>query len=1363
MVLINTSAYENAYGIAYNPDQVQQVEQFNDGRQYSYLPENQRVYLRSHMYGGTHHREERTALVFNPKDKNFVYRKLTTPKLQERLFLELISNAVDNAFRSHAKGIHAPTLDVEMDKDTISVRSTGQPIPVDLHKYYTSQGLKGTSAELIFSKIGGGSNMDDSKVRQGGGVNGVGATLCNIFSRFYNVEIGDNVRGFRQSITWSHNMTQKVSDIIEPAYNITPYPDNDGFYHLVHINPNERYTGENYVKVTFKCDFRKFGCTCYSEDDLFLYMKYVAEASFIAKFRATFNGMDISMGTPTQFINALPKNIQRNSLVHYEFSKPLPQNVTQAQIENAVSSLQLIPDVEMIIFDTPGQDNFEIAYANGVWNSKGGAHVDELHKSLLDVIKQCIGSMKGMGEVDLSKLTIRDIRGQCSFIISCRCNSPEFVGQDKETFVKPKPKINYTADEVAKIKKFELTKVIHRIITGKVLKNYVVNNGRFKTEDDFRDADWFGTPRQKECVMLICEGKSAGTYLKDWIYGTKERTNKYCYMLLRGKLLNVSGKDLIELLDPKHGNDVIRNIVKYMGLEFGVDYRTPEGASRLRYQELWSLTDSDSDGFHIHGLITNVLHIFFPTFLLSGRFKFVPTPVIRILTSVKKGTTKRIFYTMSEYNAYKKSTGDNNHHSKHFKGLASGGKEFAKEDAKVSPIVICNYDNYAPYTINLVFGKDRDSSDKRKIWIENCRSIIDTDIIRDFGSPNPREKYVNISDYLNTRLVEYSIDSLKRALPCAFDGLKLSQRQSLWHILVDWKYGKSSKGTKNLATIAGEAKTATKYHHGDLAPTIARLATRFPGSNNVPLMSVHEGQFGSREANGNDIGAARYISTDPEDVIKLIFDEELTDLIPRNVEEGKEVESVWLPSRISLLGMNGCLGVATAYSIDHPQYNPKDLTQWTINYISGQKVFPMMPWFAGFNGIVELEYVKGKHKADNQLTNSQVEYYEGLTLVTKGLFQVVAQRNAIYDIDDPNNPGKKKRVGGVVSDILITEIPIGIATETYVKWLETKCEKVDKSGTVTTDTPILMVIGWRDEISHKSLRLIRRQGINNITVIDNNGIPLQLKNTYQALKIYCDNMMNLYRELKEKRLSDLREKIKEEETMCKLIELVITERILVFKQKRAFIFQQMAQHNIENRFYEKVGLKGLDEDGYNDHKEKLQNLLIKYNEIEQKHYLYDWCEDLKKLYDFFSADPRYNKLPHHEYPFVYTDIDDLLTGKVKSPFALKEEVQPQPLNNTQNIVTDQNGVKWIYDESTGQYSQYNIETAIKNMQEYIDPTTGQTVYYDANLSPEQIQAQIQEQVTAQLEKIKNNTEQPQFIKPPLVDQFNNMSLVSGVI
>lgn len=1240
------------YGFPYSPDMSKRTVDSNDASSYGYIPEIPRLFLRSHIFGGSHAREPRNVLVYDHTKNSLYHRTITTPKLQERLYLEIISNAIDNAFKSQRMGISAPSLDITMNADTISIRSTGTPVPVDIHQYFYSQGQFGTVAELIFGVIGAGSNVDDTKTKQGGGQNGYGAKLTNVFSRYFEVEIGDNIRGFHQRVIWQKNMMEKVSSIITPQYAVTNGPTEDGLYHIYPVG--ERYSGENFVRITWKQDFRKFDCTQFSEDDFQLYMKYAAEASFMAKFRVTFNGVLIDCKSANQYVNMLPKSLNKNALIHYEFSQPVTGN--QKNIEEAISNLQIIPNLELIVLDTPGQENMHISYCNGIYNVDGGAHTDTVYREVLKVIKDCIQSQKGQN-IDTSKVTVKDIKNQCTVIINYRCNDPFFKGQDKEMLVRPAPKIQFSADEVLKIKKWNLTSVIYNIISGKALKGMTATRGRIKDDEKFRDADWFGTKNQNQCVMIICEGNSAGSYVRQWILGTPERSSKYCYLLLRGKFKNVTDMNLLELIDENTGNPEIKKLVAYMGFQYGVDYRTPEGAATLRYPYMYGMVDADSDGSHIQSLVKNFIYRFFPTFLMAGRFFYIPTPVIRILTSSSKGKTKKIFYNMFDYQEYVASIGNANHHPKYFKGLASGKTEFAKEDARVSPIVLANFDELASQAFDVAFKKGL--TDDRKRWIEFWRDKIDTKVLHKLGEADPRLMYINISDYINTKLVEYSIDSFSRALPSYFDGLKKSQRQVLWYILTEWDFGRSRKGTVNLASIAADAKTKTKYHHGDLTETLARTGSDYPGSNNVPLI-VQEGQFGTREHLGNDIGASRYVETEPEEIVKLIFDEELMKLVPVNVVENKNVEPKWIPSKLPIHIVNGALGVATAYSVEIPSYHPQDVAQWILNYITGQDCFPMIPWFRGFQGQVSIETVSGKRKIDESLlleNQETIKYYEGLTMTTLGNYQVLKERQQTYsqEVD-----GKKTQVTGTVYDILVTEIPIGVATAKYIFEMEKLCDKVSDADTVSTHNPILKLIGWKGPVSHKDLKLIKRTGLNNISLIDTSGIPTQLRNVYEALKLYCDNMINLYILLKKTRLENLEISIRDETKTVQLIELLLEDKIETKKQKESFIAEQLAKYDIEYSYYKKLSRRSESKEGYAEHLEKLNKLKVKYDEINNKHHLQEWCEDIVKLHNHFDNDPTYNKYDHHKYPFVPTNINDLISGRVKSPFDVKEIVEANP-------------------------------------------------------------------------------------------------------
>jgi DNA topoisomerase-2 len=1243
---------ESEYGIKYDPNLEKTVSDTNDASSYGYIPEIPRIFLRSHIYGGSHTRDERVVFIFNSTSNIFEKRKITTPKLQERTYIEILSNALDNAFKSFRMGVPFPQLEITMILDTISIKSGGVPIPIDLHEYFYSQGDFGTCAELIFGVVGAGGNTDDSKAKQSAGVNGVGSKLTNAFSRIFEVEIGDNIRGFHQKITWRKNMMVKESSIITPSdFKIFQKYNEETRKMEQHISPNSNpYTGENFVRVTWKQDFRKFGVANFTQDELDLYMKYACETSFIGKIVLKFNDKILDYRSSHSYISLYPKEFSKTSLIHYEFSQA--PTFRGKELENAIINLQISPIIELIILDTPGE-GMHISYCNGIYNVDGGVHTNAAYHAILDAVKINIQGVKGFDKsLDLSKINIGHLKKDCTIILSFRTNDPLFKTQDKEQLMKPTPKISLSPEEITKMKKWNLINSLYITLTGKHLSTSSKESARerIRNDENFEDANWVGTKNGNQTIMIFCEGKSAGSYVLKWILATPERKNKYAVLLLRGKFKNVTDVGPIEM----ESNPEIKKIIQYMGLRYDADYTTKKDLDTLRYPTGFIMVDADTDGSHIQSLLMNFFHRAFPTFLIARRLFYVQTPVIRLLTS--SGKTKTIFYNMFDYHTWVKDNNGIKHEAKYFKGLASGKDTFAKEDSNCSPIVSLTFDQIAAQAFDTAFKKGL--TNDRKKWITFWRNKIDLNVVQGLSPSNPRYGFINVSDYLNTKLVEYSIDSFSRALPSYKDGLKKSQRQLIWYILEEFNFGTKRKEV-NIESIAQSAKAESKYCHGDLAETLVRMAQDYPGANNLPLMA-QEGQFGTRNKLGKDVGAGRYIETKPEWFVSKIFNKELMNLIERVVVQDKEVEPKWIPCKIPLHIINGVLGLATAYSLFIPSYHPVDIILWILQYIKGQKVFPLIPWFKGFTGLVELEIFKSKNvKSKEFLIEGQdcVEYYEGLTLSTIGNYKIVKKRNKEYT-EEVN--GKKIKVMHEVSDIFISEIPIGVALAKYRSIMEGKCDNIDDQME-TTDSPCMTLEGWKTDISLKSLGLIDRVGMCNITLIDDESFPKQFRNVYEALKLYCDNMISLYLKLKETRLKNLEEYIKDTEIIIKLIELLLADKINTKRQKKSYIEQQLIPHGIEMKYYNKLPRDSESEEGYNEYYNKLEKLKEDYKKIYETHHLEEWNSDLISLKSDLDGIKEYKKLKHHEYPFVPTEITNLLNGKVKSPFVVKEEEIPESI------------------------------------------------------------------------------------------------------
>lgn len=1250
---------DSEYGIPYDANLQKVIQDSCDVSQYDYLPEKPRLYYKSHIFGGVHQRDLRWSNLFIAEENKIIRKQITTPKLLERLFLEILSNALDNVYKSRRMGIDPSHIEITMTGDTFSVKNFGIPIPVGLHKYFTKQGIIGTAAELIFGVIGAGSNTSESVIKQGGGQNGYGAKLTNIFSREFIVKICDSIRGFQQTCIWRRNMMDDPIVQITPNYTLQDnwIQDQDLYGRVSTINvpimiPDEqnRYRGPNSVEISAKIDFRKMGCQGFDQNDLQLFMRFAVEATFHSKIPVIFNGVKFDFRNVNDFNKIFNANPVNTPIIHYEWPNGISPQCIGKQLDNYVATGQLTPEIELVIIDTPDSGQ-HISYCNGIYNIKGGSHTNVAYQEVLKVIKDVISSNKGFEKsgLDLSKIDIGDLKKHLTIIINFKCNEPSFKGQDKELLQSPTPKINIPIEAAAKIKKWKVVDRIYTTLTGKHIKvsDTKTTGGRIKDDWNFEEANWVGTSKSPECVLITVEGKSAGSSVLNWILATDERKNKYAILPVQGKLKNITDLSVLEVEQCKE----IMTFIKYSGLKYGVDYTTREAQCRMKYGYFYGMTDADSDGSHIQSLYFNVIYRLFPSLFIANRVFYVPTPVIRIINS--KGDTDKICYNMTDYEEYIKTHKVSSKKVKYFKGLASRNKKFVQEEAKIGPIVCAYFDQQAAQSLDIAFKKGLTT--QRKQWLAFWRDKIDQNIIHQLQQGS-RFVAAEISMYINTKLVEYSIDSFSRALPSFKDGLKLSQRQLIWYLLEEYNYGGSSKNEAKIGELAQGASMKCKYHHGDLTKTLARLGCDYPGSNNLPIIA-QEGSFGTRNKLGADAGADRYVETKTLEIVSLIFKKELTNLIEQLIVQDHKVQPKWLPSLIPLHVINGVLGIATAYSTEIHSYHPIDVIDWITCYITGNNPFPMIPWFMGFTGEVSMEIFKGKFTKEEKFImqgQEQIPYYEGLTLTTKGIYRAIGQRQT--SVEKEIN-GKKQYVAVNGYDIEILEIPIGIATSKFRFEMEKNCDKVHDEMK-DTDSVHMFLLGWNKDLNEKELGMIKRSGMTNITLIDDDSFPVQLRNVYEVLKLYCDNMNDLFVKLKEKRLFDLSQEIINEQKTIKLMELILSKNLIYEDQEDYYITQQLAQHGIEFEFFEKLGFKSIKKNGLEKHRNTYAKLLEKYNLIQNTHYLEEWLSGLRELRNIFLADPKYQKYQHHIYPYVYTPINSLLDGSVKSPYKLKEEVLP---------------------------------------------------------------------------------------------------------
>lgn len=841
-----------------------------------------------------------------------------------RIFIEVLSNAIDNVERSRNANIPCTKIKVSIDRDTgeTSVWNDGDIVPIEIND---TQGCYNHT--MIFGRLLTGSNYDDEEERVVAGRNGLGSKLCNVFSEKFTVEGCDPEAGKILTQTWTNNMRDTEGPVITSTK-----------------------LSKGYTKITWIPDFKHFGIKKYTKDIVRLYTRYVIDAAMISKVNVSINGVPIPV----------------NNLTKYGSLYETPTN----------EKLLIKSDTCEVLL-TPAPEFEAISFVNGVFTKLGGQHVDSWCEAIFRPIVDKFNN-KSKGKTKAPKININDVKQFFRIFVVATVVRPEFDGQDKNKLESPSVPASIKPATINTIMKWSVIESIEDVIRSKemvVLKKSEKGKSRVKI-DGFDPANNAGGKQSSECTLIICEGLSAKTYavagIEHGVYGKSGR-DWYGILPLTGKLLNVRNAPPTTIA----ANKVVTNIIQALGVQHGVDYTIDSNYKSLNYGKMMLMTDADHDGIHIEALLMNMFHSLFPTLMKRDEPFIVSmkTPIARVFQTGKQADL--LFYDERRFNDWlSKQTGKVN--VKYYKGLGTTKTEDVPDTfgLKMVEYII---DDDANTNMNKAFHKN--NADDRKSWLagyapsENKFSLDDQDKLTT----------MNVTDFINGELIKFSHADCARSIPSGIDGLKESQRKILYAVRKrNLRYsGKSLK----VAQLSGYTAEHSNYHHGEqnLQDTIIGMANEFPGTNNIPLL-YRDGQFGTRLDGGADAASARYIFTKMDMLTEYIFREEDDPVLTYVNDDGDMVQPEFYVPIIPMILVNGSLGIGTGWSSSIPCYNPLDLMRairhWlTLDEIKELKVVDgvcinspfkneFKPWYRGFTGIVK-SAGKGKWTTHGEIKHTK--------------------------------------------------------------------------------------------------------------------------------------------------------------------------------------------------------------------------------------------------------------------------------------------------------------------------------------------------------------------------------------------------------
>jgi len=449
--------------------------------------------------------------------------------------------------------------------------------------------------------------------------------------------------------------------------------DGEKFFSILYENnlsikhePTIMLSGKHFTSVSWLPDYERLG-TVLSDDTMLLIEKRMHElAACNPKLKISYNGTKISYKS---FSDYATMYVHQDTIVDNQKD----WNITIA----------------------PSVYGFEhVSFVNGTASKVGGTHVEYVLKQIIQSVRDYL---KTKHKVDVKP---SDIKNQLMLFIDATIINPRYDSQTKDNLVTLPSDYKTHLYEVSKSCVSELcsSSIIQTIldwIAAKERKDDLLELRREQKKQKSKVVDSYIHANHKmrqRCTLFLVEGASALSHFlsvcnRD-IHGA---------FPLKGKPMNVRDCKPVDIVK----NVEVASILSIMGLKFG------ELAENLNYGHIAIMTDADTDGASIQGLLTNLFY-YWPEMYKSGKISIILAPII----IARKGTKVKRYYHLDEYEADQgKLEGWT---TKYYKGLGSMDKEEYSLLIHSPKSLVVDLDVDAAHMLEVVYGK---SAELRKDWL----------------------------------------------------------------------------------------------------------------------------------------------------------------------------------------------------------------------------------------------------------------------------------------------------------------------------------------------------------------------------------------------------------------------------------------------------------------------------------------------------------------------------------------------------------------------------------------------------------------------------------------------------------------------
>lgn len=528
-----------------------------------------------------------------------MYIGSTGPRGLHHLVYEIVDNSIDEALAGYCTHIEVEIL----PGNVITVRDNGRGIPVDINE---EEGLPAVTVVLTVLHAGG--KFGGSGYKVSGGLHGVGSSVVNALSEWFEIEVSRQGHIYHQR--FERGDVKSDLEIIGD-------------------------TNETGTFIKFKADPEIFTET--TEYDFETLQKRLREQAFLNA------GLSISLTDKRDEDNILSEVYCyeggiRSFVDYINKSRgltPLHEDIMHFSVVDGDRS------AEVAMSYNDGYNEIILSFANDVRTIDGGTHEMGFRTALTRVFNDYGKKFNLIKDSD-KKLSGDDVREGLTAVISVKLTEAQFEGQTK-----------------GKLGNTEITGLVSKMLydklmtyleenpsTARTILNKSLDASRAreaarKARDNARRKSALESNslpgKLADCTdknpenteLYIVEGDSAGGSAK----GGRDR-NTQAILPLWGKMLNVEKARVDKVI----GNEKLTPVILALGTGIGDDF----DITKLRYHKIVLMADADVDGAHIRTLLLTFFFRYMRPLIEHGYVYIAQPPLFK----VSKG--KKHFYAFSD-------------------------------------------------------------------------------------------------------------------------------------------------------------------------------------------------------------------------------------------------------------------------------------------------------------------------------------------------------------------------------------------------------------------------------------------------------------------------------------------------------------------------------------------------------------------------------------------------------------------------------------------------------------------------------------------------------------------------------------------